>query len=167
MSQYDPKLVDEMMRYENGEMENLPEEVALFQKLINSGIVWQLQGFYGRRAQQLIDMKVCSRPAPLPVKKEQHLVLGLSPEDAWLEAALHIGRHIAYYALTDRSFGEQEAVTIRHVCYRIVGGAGVDTHDPATRRRINSLINRAATQAWMESPTWKQPAPISGGESEH
>jgi len=33
--------------------------VAAFQALIDSGIVWSLQGFYGREARFLIDMGIC------------------------------------------------------------------------------------------------------------
>ena len=33
--------------------------VEAFQALIDSGIVWSLQGFYGREAQFLIDMGLC------------------------------------------------------------------------------------------------------------
>ena len=30
-----------------------------FQLLINNGVIWQLQGWYGRKAQYLIDMGYC------------------------------------------------------------------------------------------------------------
>ncbi len=37
------------------------EYIAAFQRLIDSGLVWQLQGFYGRTAAQLIEAGLCHR----------------------------------------------------------------------------------------------------------
>lgn len=47
-----------MMDYEAGE---LPEYAIIegFQHLIDSGLVWQLQGFYGRTAKALIEQGEC------------------------------------------------------------------------------------------------------------
>ena len=47
-----------IMDFENG---NLSDEkiIAGFQELINSGLVWQLQGFYGRTAVALIESGKC------------------------------------------------------------------------------------------------------------
>jgi hypothetical protein len=39
------------------------EIVAAYQSLIDSGAVWQLQGFYGRTAAALITAGLCTRPA--------------------------------------------------------------------------------------------------------
>lgn len=36
--------------------------IEAWQALINSGTVWQLQGFYGRTARQLILQGLCSQP---------------------------------------------------------------------------------------------------------
>jgi hypothetical protein len=36
------------------------ETIQAFQHLINSGVVWQLQGWYGRMAHHLIQSGVCS-----------------------------------------------------------------------------------------------------------
>lgn len=47
--------VDDIIRYENGEMESEDEIIAFFQKLVNNGMAWKLQGHYGRTAQMLID----------------------------------------------------------------------------------------------------------------
>lgn len=47
-------LVDSIMRYEGGEMDD-EEVVEFFQWLVNSGVVWQLQGSYGRTAKALIE----------------------------------------------------------------------------------------------------------------
>ena len=34
--------------------------IAAWQSLIDSGLVWQLQGFFGRTAAQLIEQGICS-----------------------------------------------------------------------------------------------------------
>ena len=38
-----------------------PEQIEAWQRLINSGVVWQLQGFFGRTAAALIESGECSR----------------------------------------------------------------------------------------------------------
>jgi hypothetical protein len=45
--------ITEMMAWENGELDEAGED-KLFQKLIDSGLAWTLQGMYGRRAAQLL-----------------------------------------------------------------------------------------------------------------
>jgi len=52
------EMVDQIIRYENGEMDT-EEVVPFFQQLINSGMAWHLQGHYGRTAAQLIEMGEC------------------------------------------------------------------------------------------------------------
>jgi hypothetical protein len=50
-----------MIAWENGELD--PDEVVeLFQHLIDSGVVWSLQGAYGRAAQRLLDLGLCHPP---------------------------------------------------------------------------------------------------------
>ena len=39
------------------------EVVAAWQHLIDTGLVWQLQGFYGRMAHELIEHGVCTAVA--------------------------------------------------------------------------------------------------------
>ena len=51
--------VDFIIRFEGGELESEEELVEGFQQLIDSGIVWQLQGFYGRTAAALIERGLC------------------------------------------------------------------------------------------------------------
>lgn len=50
--------VDEIIAYENGEMDE--EMIPLFfQRLIDSGMAWRLQGAYGRMAMNLIENGYC------------------------------------------------------------------------------------------------------------
>lgn len=53
--------VGEMMNYEEG---NYDEEslIDMFQRLVNSGMAWQLQGFYGRQAKALLDAGLVTMP---------------------------------------------------------------------------------------------------------
>lgn len=53
--------IDKMMAFENGDMAE-DEVVEFFQELIDTGMAWRLQGFYGRTAKQLIDAGYCSLP---------------------------------------------------------------------------------------------------------
>ena len=57
----DRQLIDDIVDYENGDM---TEEriINLFQKLINTGQAWTLQGHYGRMARGLIDGGHCDLP---------------------------------------------------------------------------------------------------------
>jgi len=49
-----------IMEYKGGEEEMSEEQlIAGFQQLIDSGLVWQLQGHYGRTAHELIKEGVC------------------------------------------------------------------------------------------------------------
>ena len=50
--------VDFIMAFEGGEASD-EQVIAGFQKLIDSGLVWSLQGAYGRMAQRLIDDGYC------------------------------------------------------------------------------------------------------------
>ena len=63
----DQQLVQDIIDYENGDM---TEEriINLFQKLIDEGYAWTLQGHYGRMANNLIDEGYCKfdRKSPKP-----------------------------------------------------------------------------------------------------
>ena len=50
--------IDKMIAYESGEL-HFDETVEFFQELIDSGLVWHLQGSYGRAARALIDEGWC------------------------------------------------------------------------------------------------------------
>lgn len=55
---YPRDLVTAIIAFEQGEMER-EDIVDLFQHLIDTGMVWQLQGFYGRTAKDLIEEGYC------------------------------------------------------------------------------------------------------------
>ena len=55
--------VNDIMRYEGGEMDEA-EMIEFFQKLVDNGMAWRLQGHYGRTAQALIDAGLVHVPAP-------------------------------------------------------------------------------------------------------
>jgi hypothetical protein len=65
VNQQDFDVVGFIMDFESASLSR-DDVVEGFQHLIDSGIVWQLQGFYGRIAQQLIDEGHCVS------KKELH-----------------------------------------------------------------------------------------------
>ena len=48
-----------IMAFEDGELDH-EQIVEGFQALIDSGLVWQLQGFYGRTATALIEAGECT-----------------------------------------------------------------------------------------------------------
>lgn len=47
-------MLDQMMAFENGELDE-DGVIDLFQMLVDNGMAWRLQGFYGRTARALID----------------------------------------------------------------------------------------------------------------
>ena len=52
-------MLDSMIAYEEGELSD-EETIDLFQELIDTGLVWKLQGNYGRVAGSLIDAGLCT-----------------------------------------------------------------------------------------------------------
>lgn len=54
-------VVDFVVDYEMGETTE-EETTAGFQHLINTGMAWELQGYYGRVAKYLIDGGYCTPP---------------------------------------------------------------------------------------------------------
>ena len=52
-------IVSQIIAYEAGDMSD-DECLAFFQTLIDSGLVWNLQGHYGRTAVRLIEAGLCS-----------------------------------------------------------------------------------------------------------
>lgn len=55
MSNYD--LTGNIIAFEEGELED-DQVIELFQYLVDTGIAWQLQGVYGRTANDLIEAGV-------------------------------------------------------------------------------------------------------------
>jgi hypothetical protein len=54
------ELVNQIIEFENGELSE-DAIIELFQTLVDNGLAWKLQGFYGRTAQQLIDLGMVTR----------------------------------------------------------------------------------------------------------
>lgn len=64
-------LLEPIIRWEQGDLDpgvrDGPEMVELFQRLIDTGLAWELQGIYGRTAKRLIDAGLCHEPGAAPV----------------------------------------------------------------------------------------------------
>jgi hypothetical protein len=54
-------IVGDIIEYESGDMTQ-ERAVEFFQKLIDSGLAWKLQGSYGRFAVTLIEAGLCHLP---------------------------------------------------------------------------------------------------------
>ena len=57
----DSSMLDKIIAFEQGEL-NDSETIDLFQEMVNSGLVWELQGGYGRTAMNLIDRGIVKVP---------------------------------------------------------------------------------------------------------
>lgn len=53
--------LDMMIAFEQGELDE-ESTVELFQSLVDTGLAWQLQGFYGRTAASLIEAGLVTPP---------------------------------------------------------------------------------------------------------
>lgn len=53
--------IDKIVALESGELDE-EEVVDLIQSMVNSGVIWHLQGSYGRLAQSLIDQGLVTYP---------------------------------------------------------------------------------------------------------
>jgi hypothetical protein len=67
-----------MMKYENDELTE-KEIIEGFQELINSGIVWKLQGHYGRTANLLIEEGLCTKPEPKREELKEGGYININP----------------------------------------------------------------------------------------
>ena len=54
-------MYDAVMNVEEGQCDE-DTYIASMQHLINTGIVWRLQGFFGRRAVEMIENGTCTAP---------------------------------------------------------------------------------------------------------
>lgn len=52
-------IVERIIAWESGVLTE-EETIEFFQQLINTGLVWRLQGSYGRMAHNLIEAGVCT-----------------------------------------------------------------------------------------------------------
>ena len=52
-------MIDKLIAFEQGDLDE-DEVIEFFQGLIDSGLVWGLQGTYGRTAVALIDSGLCT-----------------------------------------------------------------------------------------------------------
>lgn len=57
------QLTDDIIAYESGELDE-EKTVELFQKLVDNGMAWSLQGHYGRQATALIESGLVRRTNP-------------------------------------------------------------------------------------------------------
>lgn len=57
------QLTDDIIAYESGEL-NDEQTIDLFQKLVDNGMAWSLQGHYGRTATDLINAGLVKRSNP-------------------------------------------------------------------------------------------------------
>jgi len=53
-------LVEKIMEFEAGKMEEEKQVIEFFQELINTGLAWSMQGAYGRQARALIEAGACT-----------------------------------------------------------------------------------------------------------
>ena len=60
MKEYNFTLANAVEICEQSVMSDIEEETAAWQYLIDTGVVWQLQGWFGRTAKRLIDEGLCT-----------------------------------------------------------------------------------------------------------
>jgi len=53
------QITEKIIEYESGSMTD-EEAIEFFQMIIDTGIVWELQGSYGRTAKELIQGNLCT-----------------------------------------------------------------------------------------------------------
>ena len=63
-----PFPIKNIMAFESGKLDE-QQTIEFFQSMIDSGLVWQLQGSYGRTARSLIEAGLCISKRPELVHK--------------------------------------------------------------------------------------------------
>ncbi len=58
-------LLGKMMAWEDGSLD-CDDVVPFFQRIVDSGLVWKLQGTYGRTAQNMLDAGMIEAPPESP-----------------------------------------------------------------------------------------------------
>lgn len=66
IKQNNPDLSDQIISYEAGEMGE-DEEIGFFQALIDTGMIWDLQGSYVDKATTLINAGLCYQTNPVAI----------------------------------------------------------------------------------------------------
>jgi len=59
--EYEQDYLDAIIAFEQGDLDE-EGTIALFQRLIDNGQAWNLQGSYGRTAHHLIEAGLCTAP---------------------------------------------------------------------------------------------------------
>ncbi len=77
-------VLDKIIAHENGEL-GVRETIELFSEITLSGVVWELQGSYGRAAQGLIEAGILS-PIGAVTKKGRAFIEEAEQEEGFLEA---------------------------------------------------------------------------------
>lgn len=60
--EYKNMTFSDMLSLTYGEADSEEEQLAFWQKMVDTGMAWQLEGFYGRTAMSLIEGGVIERP---------------------------------------------------------------------------------------------------------
>lgn len=145
-------VVDDIIRYESGEMED-DEIVAMFQKLLNDGTVWHLQGSYQRTAQELIDRGLITQPVPEPKEELTELRKLLHPSrfsDMSGKMAAVIGFLVgeAYTAQTIQS------ITITSDDFAMVNG-GIFSRGSEIETNLRRLFEAAELNEVQTDRAWE------------
>ena len=110
-----------ILAYE-GEQLTEDEVVAGFQQLINSGLAWELQGSYGRMANDLIEQGHCTRPP----KKEPDGLKNHKPFES-------------VSAVAERTINGEQFRILLYGAYNAMGLIGYESNGVA----VISLTNRS------------------------
>ena len=114
-----------LLAFESGDLDR-ECTIELFQHLVDSGLAWQLQGYYGRAARDLIEAGEVTRPAPtihtLPVAGR---LVHNDPEVA------HIGPFVGvqYEAVIEFKLARRPSRRFHIFTYRAYSACGLIGHE--------------------------------------